>query len=60
MCQLLKKIHHLERTQCAFLDHSKTIVFSDIIKIEFLFKYSCARTIQTYSSRAKKNYIEPP
>ena len=33
MCQLSKKIHHLEHTQYAFL---KTLVFSDIIKIEIL------------------------
>ena len=29
-----KKIHHLERAQYAFLDHSKTLVFRDVIKIE--------------------------
>ena len=38
MCQLSKKIHRLERAQYAFLDHSKTLVFSDVIKIEILFK----------------------
>ena len=33
---ILKKIHCLECTQYAFLDHSKTLVFRDIIKIEIL------------------------
>ena len=51
---IFKKIHRLEHTQYAFLDHSKTLVFSDIIKIEILFKYSCTRAIRTYSSCTKK------
>ena len=51
---IAKKIHHLERTQYAFLDYSKALVFSDVIKIEILFKYSRARAICTYSSRGKK------
>ena len=58
MCQLSNKIHHLERAQYASLDHSKTLVFSDVIKIEFFFfffKYWHARAIRTYTSRAKKN-----
>ena len=49
---IIDKIHRLESAQCAFLDHSKTLGFSD--KIEILFKYLCARTICTYSSHAKK------
>ena len=57
---IVKKIHRLERAQYVFLDHSKTLVFSDVIKIEILFKYSRARAIRTYSSCGKKNYIEPP
>jgi len=51
---IVKKIHRLERAQYAFLDHSKALVFSDVIKIEILFEYSRARAIRTYSSRAKK------
>ena len=53
---IAKKIHRLERAQYAFLDHSKPLVFSDVIKIEIIFKYSRARAIRTYSSRAKKLY----
>ena len=30
--QIAKKNHPLERSQYAFLDHSKTLVFSDVIK----------------------------
>ena len=41
---IVKKIHHLERAQYAFLDDSKILVFSKVIKIE----------IRTYSSRPKK------
>ena len=37
---VVKKIHRLERAQYAFLNHSKTPVFTDVIKIEILFKYS--------------------
>ena len=48
---IFKKIHRLERAQYAFLDHSKTLVSSDVIKISNLFEYSRARA---YSSRAKK------
>ena len=48
------KNHRLESAQYAFLDHSKTLVFRDVIKIEILFKYSRASAIRTYSSRAKK------
>ena len=33
---IAQKIHRLERAQYAFLDHSKTLVFSDVIKIEIL------------------------
>ena len=51
---IVKKIHGLEITQYAFLDHSKTLVFSDVTKIEILFKYSRARAIRTYSVRSKK------
>ena len=51
---IVKKIHRLERVQYAFLDHSKTHAFSDVIKIEILFKYSRGRAIRTYSSRGKK------
>ena len=51
---ILEKIRRLERAQYVCLDHSKTLVFSDVIKIEILFKYSRARAIRTYSSRAKK------
>ena len=54
MCQLSKKNHRLESAQYAFLDHSKTLVFGDVIKIEILFKYSRVSAIRTYSSRAKK------
>ena len=53
---IVKKIHCLEHAQYAVLDHSKTLVFSDVIQIEILFKYSRARAIRTYSSCTKKNY----
>ena len=56
---IVKKIHLLERAQYAFSDQSKPLVFSDVIKIEILFKYSRAPAIRTYSSRAKKSYPEP-
>ena len=45
---IVKKIHRLERAQHAFLDHTKALVFSDVIK------NSHARAIRTYSLRAKK------
>ena len=51
---IVKKIHRLQRAQYAFLDHSKTLVFSDVIKIEIIFKHSRGRAIRTYSLRAKK------
>ena len=51
---IVKKIHFLECAQYAFLDHSKALVFSDIIKVEILFKYSRAHAICTYSSHTKK------
>ena len=50
MCIRDRKIHYVERTQYAFLDHSKTFVFIDVIKIEIPFKYS----------HQKNLYIEPP
>ena len=36
---IVKDIHRLERAQYAFLDHSKPLVFTDVFKIEILFKY---------------------
>ena len=57
---IVKKIDHLKHPQCVFLDHSKTLVFSDVIKIEILFKYLCNQAIRYYSSHTKKSYIEPP
>ena len=36
---VVKKIRHLEHTQYTFLDYSKTLAFSDVIKIEIIFKY---------------------
>jgi len=30
---IVKKIHRLERTQYAFLDHPKALVFSDVFKL---------------------------
>ena len=53
---IVKKIHRLERVQYAFLDYSKTLVFSDVIKIKIIFKCSRARAIRTYTSRGKKLY----
>ena len=35
---IVQKMHHLEHAQYAFLNHSKTLVFSDFIEIEILFK----------------------
>ena len=51
---IAKNIQRLQRARYAFLDQSKTLVLSDVIKIEILFKYSGAYAIRTYSSRAKK------
>ena len=51
---IVTKNNRLESAQYAFLDHSKTLVFRVVIKIEILFKYSRASAIRTYSSRAKK------
>ena len=34
----VKNTHPLERAQYAFLDHSKPLVFTDVFKIEILFK----------------------
>ena len=48
---IVKKIHHLERAQYAFLDHSKTLGPGDIIKTSIRSEYSRARA---YSSCAKK------
>ena len=53
MCQFVKKFS-LESTQYVFLDHSKALVFIDVIKIEIIFKYLCAWATRTYSLRAKK------
>jgi len=53
-CADRQKIHRVERAQYLLLDHSKTLVFSDVIKIGILLKYSRARAIRNYSSRAKK------
>jgi len=44
----------LGSTQYAFLDHSKALVFIDVIKIEIIFKYLCACATRTYSLHAKK------
>ena len=52
---IVKKIQCLERTQYAFLDNSKTLVFSGVIKREIPFKFTGARAIRIYSSPAKKN-----
>lgn len=57
---IVKKIDHLKHPQYVFLDHSKTLVFSDVIKIEILFKYLCNHAIHDYSSHTKRSYIEPP
>ena len=57
---IVKKNHRLERAQYAFLDHSKTLIFSDVIKIEVVFKYSRARAFVPIPRATKKNYIEPP
>ena len=46
---IVKKIHRLERAQHAFLDHSKALVFSDVIK------NSHARAIRTYSLARQKS-----
>ena len=51
---IVKKFHRLERAHNAFLDHSKTFVINDVIKIEILYEYSRARASRTYSSCAKK------
>ena len=53
-CDDRQKIHRLVRAQYALLDHSKTLVFSGINKnMLIIFKYSRARAIRTYYSRAK-------
>ena len=52
--KIVNKIHRLEHALYGFLDHSKALDFSDVIKVEIIFKYSPARSIRSYSSRAKK------
>ena len=51
---IVEKIHRLESAESAFLDHSKTLAFIDVIITEIPVKYSRAHAIRTYSSRAKK------
>ena len=51
---IVKKIHYVERTQYAFLDHSKTLVFSDVIKIEIPFKYSHQKTLYRATLNSKR------
>ena len=53
---VVKKNHHLERAHFP-LDHPKTLVFSDVIKVKILFKYS--RHSYLFLAR-QKNYTEPP
>jgi len=51
---IVKKNSPSGMCQICVLDHSKTLVFSNVIKIEILFKNSHACAIQAYSSRAQK------
>ena len=41
--KIVNKIHRLERAQYALLDHSKALDFSDVIKIEIIFKLKVDR-----------------
>lgn len=50
---IVKKIHYVEHTQYAFLDHSKTLVFGDVIKIEIPFKYSHQKTLYRATLNSK-------
>jgi len=56
MCQL-SKIHRLECAQHAFLDHSKTLAFSDVIKINSFLILASSRHSLLLLSR-QKNYVE--
>ena len=49
LCQLSKKFTVWDAPRRAYLDHSKTLIFSDIIKIKIIFKYLRARAICTSS-----------
>ena len=50
-----KEKAHLERVQYVFLDHSKTLIFSDAIKkIEIIFIYS--RHSHLFLAHQKKSY----
>ena len=51
---IVKKVHWLEHTRYTFLNNSKTLNFSDVIKREMPFKYLHTRAICTYSLCAKK------
>ena len=51
---IVEKIHRLESAQCAFLDHSKSLAFIDVIIIEIPVKYYGVHAIRTYYSRVKK------
>ena len=55
MCQFFKKIG-LESTQYVFLDHSKALVFIDVIKIEIIFKYLCAWALVPIPYAPRKLY----
>lgn len=58
MCQLsTEKNHCLESAQCAFLDRSKILVLSDVIKI--IFFQILARSRHSYIFLARqKHYVE--
>ena len=65
-CANFQKIHRLERAQYAFLDHSKTFVFRDVIKIEILqitvlrmFSLRFLQTCQWKISREVEAYLSP-
>ena len=63
---IFQKIHRLERAQYRFLDHSKTLVFRDVIKIEILqvavlrtLKFRFLRSCQLEISWEAEAYFSP-
>ena len=51
---IVKKVHRLQGSQYALLDHSKPSILVTLYQKKILSKCSRARAIRTHSSRAKK------
>ena len=57
MCHLSKKIHSLELAQYAFLYHSKTLDFSDVIKMNFFLNTHALAPLVAIPRAPKTLYI---